>query len=68
MDSSHETGTNGSRRCLLKKLVVLVGFAAAVYGAKKLFLDKDEQASQPFGASEYGSNGYTPQPRDQEAA
>jgi hypothetical protein len=52
----------------LKKLVVLVGFAAAVYGAKKLFLDKEEQASQPFGASEYGSNGYTPQPQDQEAA
>lgn len=52
----------------MKKLVVLVGFAAAVYGAKKLFLDKDEQTSQSFGASEYGSNGYTPQPQDERAA
>jgi hypothetical protein len=48
----------------MKKIVVLVGFAAAVYGAKKMFLDKEEQASQPYGATEYGANGYAaPQPQ-----
>ena len=49
----------------MKKLVVLVGFAAAVYGAKKMFLDKEEeQTSQPYGATEYGANGYAaPQPQ-----
>ncbi len=35
----------------MKKLVVLVGLAAAVYGAKKLLTNKDEQTSQPYGAS-----------------
>jgi hypothetical protein len=48
----------------VKKLVVLVGFAAAVYGAKKLFSGKGEQASESFGATEYGANGYAaPQPQ-----
>ena len=49
----------------MKKLVALVGIAAAVYGAKKLLTGKDEQASQPYGASEYGSTGFAaPQPQD----
>jgi hypothetical protein len=39
----------------MKKLVVLVGFAAAIYGAKKLFSGKEEQASQSFGATGYAS-------------
>jgi hypothetical protein len=52
----------------VKKLVVLVGVAAAVYGAKKWFLDKGEQTSQSYGATEYGSNGYTPPPQDEQAA
>ena len=52
----------------MKKLVVLVGLAAAVYGAKKLFSGKEEQASQPYIATEYGSNEYAPQPQDERAA
>jgi hypothetical protein len=52
----------------VKKLVVLVGFAAAVYGAKKLFSGKDEQASQLYGATEYGSNEYAPRSQDERAA
>lgn len=53
----------------MKKLIVLVGVAAAVYGAKKLFLDKEEQVSQPYGATEYGSTVYAaPQSQDRQAA
>ncbi len=52
----------------MKKLVVLVGLAAAVYGAKKWFLDKEEQASQSFGGTEYSSNAYAPQSQDEQAA
>ena len=47
----------------VKKLVVLVGFAAAVYGAKKVFSGKGNEASQSGGVTEYGSNGYAPQPQ-----
>lgn len=47
----------------MKKLVVLVGLAAAVYGAKKLFTGKDEHASQPYGATEYGSGYPASQPQ-----
>ena len=43
----------------MKKIVMLVGFAAAIYGAKKVFSgDKPEQASKPFGG-----NGYSPAPQ-----
>lgn len=53
----------------MKKIVALVGIAAAVYGAKKLFLDKDEQAAESFGVTEYNSNGYTaPQSQEERAA
>ena len=52
----------------MKKLIVLAGLAAAAYGAKKLFLDKDDQASQPFGASVYDANPYPAQSQDQQAA
>jgi hypothetical protein len=60
----------GSRRCVLKKkIVVLVGVAAvAAYGAKKLFLDKEEQTSQPLGTTEYGTSGYASPAQDQRAA
>jgi hypothetical protein len=61
-------GTIGFKEVSVKKLVVLVGFAAAVYGAKKLFSGKDEQASQLYGATEYGSNEYAPQSQDERAA
>ena len=37
----------------MKKLVMLVGFAAAAYGAMKLFRSKDED--------EFGSGAYAPQ-------
>ena len=52
----------------MKKLVVLVGFAAAVYGAKKILSGKDEETSQSFGTTEYASNGYAPPSRDEQAA
>lgn len=43
----------------MKKIVMLVGFAAAVYGAKKMLSgNKQEQASEPFGG-----NGYAPAPQ-----
>jgi hypothetical protein len=43
----------------MKKLVMLVGFAAAIYGAKKMLSgNKPEQASEPFGG-----NGYAPAPQ-----
>lgn len=62
-------GTVGSRRCVLKKIIVLVGVAAAAaYGAKKLFLDKEEQSSQTIGATEYGTSGYASPAQDQRAA
>ena len=48
----------------MKKLVVLVGFAAAVYGVKKLLTGKDEHAGKSSGATEYGASAYAaPQPR-----
>ncbi len=52
----------------MKKLVVLVGLAAAVYGAKKLFTGKDEPARQPYGATEYGGGYGARQPQDEQAA
>lgn len=52
-----------------KKIVVLVGVAAvAAYGAKKLFLDKEEQTSQPLGTTEDGTSGYASPAQDQRAA
>jgi hypothetical protein len=43
----------------MKKIVMLVGFAAAIYGAKKMLSgSKPEQASEPFGG-----NGYAPAPQ-----
>lgn len=52
----------------MKKIAVLLGLAAAIFGAKKLFLDKEEQASETFGATEYSSNDYTSQSQDEAAA
>ena len=43
----------------MKKLAVLVGFAAAIYGAKKILSgNKGEETSES-----YGSNGYSPAPQ-----
>ena len=53
----------------MKKIIVLVGVAAAAaYGAKKLFLDKEEQTSQAIGTTEYGTSGYASPSQDQRAA
>ena len=53
----------------MKKIIALVGIAAAVFGAKKLFFDKEEQAAESFGGTEYNSNGYTaPQSQEERAA
>ncbi len=52
----------------MKKLIALVGIAAAVYGAKMILSGKDEETSQTFGTAEYASNGYTPQSQEEQAA
>ena len=41
-----------------KMLFALVGIAAAAYGAKKFFLDKEEQITEPYATTEYNSNRY----------
>lgn len=52
----------------MKKLIALVGIAAAVYGAKKILSGKDEETSQTFGTTEYASNAYAPKSQDEQAA
>ena len=53
----------------MKKLIVLVGVAAAAaFGAKKILSGKGEETSQTFGTTEYSSNAYTPQTQDEQAA
>jgi hypothetical protein len=42
----------------MKKLLVLAGFAALAFGAKKFFSSKEDEASEPYGA-----NGYVAQPQ-----
>ena len=41
----------------MKKLVLLAGIVAAVFGARKLFGKKDEEHTEQYGSG----NGYAPQ-------
>jgi hypothetical protein len=68
VDASHETTDQWFKEVSVKKLVVLVGFAAAVYGAKKILSGKEEETSQSYGTTEYASNGYAPPSQDEQAA
>ena len=68
MDASHETTDHWFKEVSVKKLIALVGIAAAVYGAKKILSGKDEETSQTFGTTEYASNTYAPKSQDEQAA
>lgn len=52
----------------MKKLLVLVGVAAAAYGAKKVLSRKEQETSAAFGATDHASNAYAPQLQDEQAA
>ena len=47
----------------MRKLFMLVGIAAAVYSARKIFSGKAVEPEQTWAMPPHNSPGYTPQPQ-----